>query len=100
MVTDIIENMPPIYVSFAEIDNEGFIVGEHIFVEGEEPKEIPSNWIRELVPDFAKPKWDGEKWIESGEKKPLFVPIKQEPSLEERLKALEQLELERMLGGV
>ena len=74
------EENPPKYVAFSEIDNEGFIVDEHIFVEGEEPKAIPSDWIRELVPDFVKPKWNGEKWIEAGEKKPLFVPVKQEPT--------------------
>ena len=85
---------PPKYVAFSEIDNEGFIINEHIFVEGEEPKVIPSNWIRELVPDFVKPKWNGEKWIEAGEKKPLFVPVKEEPSeidiLKEQIKVLQQ----------
>ena len=40
------------------------------------------------------PKWDGEKWIEGATEIP--TPTPQEPTLEERLQALEQLELERM----
>ena len=41
-----------------------------------------------------QPKWDGEKWIEGANEIPPQQP--QEPTLEERLQALEQLELERM----
>ena len=41
-----------------------------------------------------QPKWDGEKWIEGATEIP--TPQPQEPTLEERLQALEQLELERM----
>ena len=40
------------------------------------------------------PKWDGEKWIEGATEIP--TPTPPEPTLEERLQALEQLELERM----
>ena len=50
-----------------------------------------------------QPKWNGEKWIEGlaqEEIDAIKVNVTTEPSLEERLKALEQLELERMLGGV
>ena len=50
-----------------------------------------------------QPKWDGEKWIEGLTQEEIDAikgNVTTEPSLEERLKALEQLELERMLGGV
>ena len=41
-----------------------------------------------------QPKWDGEKWIEGATEIP--TPTPPEPTIEERLQALEQLELERM----
>ena len=54
----------------------------------------------EVEPDnesaLVHPKWDGEKWIEGATEIPPQQP--QEPTLEERLQALEQLELERMFG--
>lgn len=50
-----------------------------------------------------QPKWTGSEWIEGLTQEEIDA-IKgnatREPSSEERLKALEQLELERMLGGV
>lgn len=50
-----------------------------------------------------QPKWTGLEWIEGLSQQEIDA-IKgnatSEPNLEERLKALEQLELERMLGGV
>ena len=51
---------------------------------------------------FYHPKWDGEKWVE-GATQEYIDSLKaqaepQEPTLEERLQALEQLELERMFG--
>ena len=45
---------------------------------------------------LVHPKWDGEKWIEGATEIPPQQP--QEPTLEERVQALEQLELERMFG--
>ena len=52
----------------------------------------------EVEPDnesaLVHPKWDGEKWIEGATEIP--TPTPQEPTIEERLQALEQLELERM----
>ena len=45
---------------------------------------------------LVHPKWDGEKWVEGATEIP--PPTPQEPTLEERLQALEQLELERMFG--
>ena len=41
-----------------------------------------------------QPKWDGEKWVEGATEIP--TPTPPEPTIEERLQALEQLELERM----
>ena len=41
-----------------------------------------------------QPKWDGEKWVEGATEIP--PPTPQAPTVEERLQALEQLELERM----
>lgn len=40
------------------------------------------------------PKWNGSEWVEGATEIP--TPTAQEPTLEERLQALEQLELERM----
>ena len=50
-----------------------------------------------------KPKWNGEAW-EEGATQEYIDSLKvqaepQEPSLEERIQALEILELERILGG-
>ena len=45
---------------------------------------------------FSLPKWDGEKWVEGATEIP--TPQPQTPTVEERLQALEQLELERMFG--
>ena len=44
------------------------------------------------------PLWDGEKWLQNV-KPPILEEIPQEPSLEERIQALEAMELERILGG-
>ena len=49
------------------------------------------------------PKWNGEAW-EEGATQEYIYSLKaqaepQEPSLEERIQALETLELERILGG-
>ena len=52
---------------------------------------------------FYTPKWNGETWEESATQdyidslKAQSEP--QEPSLEERIQALEVMELERILGG-
>ena len=45
---------------------------------------------------FIHPKWTGTEWIEGAAEIPPQQP--QEPTLEERVQALEQLELERMFG--
>lgn len=44
------------------------------------------------------PVWDGEKWVQNV-KPPTPEPQPQEPSLEDRIQALEVMELERILGG-
>ena len=49
------------------------------------------------VPEIC-PIWDGEKWVQNVEP-PEPEPQPQEPSFEERLQALEAIELERILGG-
>ncbi len=41
-----------------------------------------------------QPKWNGKEWVEGAIEIP--TPTIQAPTLEERLQALEQLELERM----
>ena len=53
---------------------------------------------------FYKPKWNGEAWKESATQE-YIDSLKaqaepQEPSLEERMQALETMELERILGGM
>lgn len=52
---------------------------------------------------FYKPKWNGTEWIE-GATQEYINNIKAqavtEPTLEERLQALEVMELERILGGM
>ena len=45
---------------------------------------------------FIHPKWTGTEWIEGATEIP--PPTPQEPTLEERVQALEQLELERMFN--
>lgn len=42
---------------------------------------------------FYHPKWNGNEWVEGGTKP---EPQPQEPSIEERLEALEIMELERV----
>jgi hypothetical protein len=45
---------------------------------------------------FVLPQWNGQEWVEGATEFPIAQPS--EPTLEERLEALEQMELERMLG--
>ena len=52
---------------------------------------------------FYHPKWNGETWVEGATQEyidNLKVQAEpQEPSFEERIQALEVMELERILGG-
>lgn len=45
---------------------------------------------------FYRPKWDGKKWVEGGEKPEEPPP---EPTTEERLSALESAMLDMIIGG-
>ena len=48
------------------------------------------------------PKWNGTKWIEGATQEYIdsLQPSPQEPSIEDRISALEFMELERLFGGV
>ena len=53
---------------------------------------------------FYQPKWNGEEWVE-GLTQEQIDAIKeqatpQEPTIEERVQALEFMELERLFGGI
>ena len=52
----------------------------------------------EAIQGLYQPKWDGEKWVEGSDVIPEPIEEIKFPTLEERLQALEQLELERMFG--
>ena len=48
-----------------------------------------------------QPKWNGQEWVENATQEyidSLKQPISNEPTLEERLEALEMMELERILN--
>lgn len=53
---------------------------------------------------YYRPKWDGEKWVEGLTQEQIdaikvqATPI--EPTIEERVQALEFMELERLFGGM
>ena len=49
-----------------------------------------------------KPKWNGEAWVEGATQEYIdsLQPAPQEPSIEDRLNALEMMELERLFGGM
>ena len=51
---------------------------------------------------FYKPKWNGTEWVEGMTQNEIdeLKNIAVEPTLEERLQALEVMELERILGGM
>ncbi len=81
------------------IDENGLFV-EDAFVE-----ELTGFTIEEPCPaGFYHPRWDGEKWVEGltpaqiDAIKAQVTPA--EPSMEERVQALEFMELERLFGGM
>ena len=45
---------------------------------------------------FYRPRWDGEKWVEGGTAPD---PVPTEPTIEERLAAVEAATLDLILGG-
>lgn len=80
-----------------KIDKNGLFI-EDAFVE-----EITEFTIETLCPSgFYHPKWNGETWVEGATQEYIdsLQPTHQEPTLEERLQALETLELERLFGGM
>jgi len=83
------------------IDSDGMYVKDVILKDDEE---IPANCIAEKVPaGFYHPKWDGQNWIEGLTHEQIETlkaeAAHQKPTLEERVQALELLELERLFGG-
>ena len=51
---------------------------------------------------FYKPKWNGEVWVEGATQEYIdsLQPAPQEPSIGDRVSALEMMELERLFGGM
>ena len=49
-----------------------------------------------------KPKWNGTEWVEGATQEYInsLQPTPQEPSIEDRISALEMMELERLFGGM
>ena len=79
------------------IDKNGLFI-EDTFVE-----EITEFTIETPCPSgFYHPRWNGVEWVE-GMAQEYIDSLKNvvvEPTLEERLQALETMELERILGGM
>ena len=49
---------------------------------------------------FYQPKWNGAEWVEGATQEYIdSLQAVEEPTLEERLQALETMELERLFGG-
>ena len=77
-----------------KIDKDGYFVADIILKNGEE---IPSDCVEARPPQPCyKPRWNGMEWVEEGEPP---EPQPKPPTIEERLTALETLELERMFGN-
>lgn len=82
---------------FHKIDADGLFVedyiGEQPVVETGEPDPL---YIAVPVPEgFYWPRWDGEKWVEGGTPP---EPVPPEPTIEERLAAVEAATLDLILG--
>ena len=80
-----------------KIDENGMFI-EDTFVE-----ELTEFTIETPCPQgFYKPKWNGTEWVEGMAQKEidLLKNVVVEPTIEERLQALEVMELERILGGM
>lgn len=57
--------------------------------------------ILDPIPEgMISPRWEGEQWVESETEEYPTDETPQLPTLEERISALEQLEIERIMGGV
>lgn len=77
-----------------------------MFIEDVRVKTMPVDeydYIEEPVEGtFYKPKWDGEKWIEGATQEYIdsLQPTVQEPTVEERLQAVEDTILFMLMGGM
>ena len=68
-----------------------------VFIEDAFVEELTESTIETPCPaGFILPRWDGEQWIEGGTKP---EPTPHEPTLEERLAAVEAATLDLILGG-
>lgn len=81
------------------IDENGMFI-EDAFVE-----ELTEFTIETPCPSgFYQPKWNGTEWVEGLTQEEIQAikdsTLPTEPTLEERLQALEAMELERILGGM
>lgn len=80
------------------IDENGFFL-EDVILEDED--NTPNNCIETKCPEgFYLPRWNGKEWIEGLTQAEIdkIKNVTQEPTLEERINALEMLELERMFS--
>ena len=79
------------------IDKNGMFI-EDAFVE-----ELTEFTIDAPCPSgFYTPKWNGEEWVEGATQEYIdsLQASPQEPSIEDRINALEMMELERLFGGM
>ena len=80
-----------------KIDEQGFFIEDTFAVE------LNEYTIETPCPSgFYRPKWNGTEWVEgmAQEEIDLLKNVAVEPTVEERLQALEVMELERILGGM
>lgn len=74
-----------------------------LFIEDSFVSELTEFTIEMPCPSgLYLPKWNGTEWIEGMAQEEIdsLTNAIQEPTLEERLQALETMELERILGGM
>ena len=70
-----------------------------LFIEDTFVDELTEFTIETPCPaGFYKPKWDGESWVEGATQEYIdsLQPTPQEPSIDDRISALEFMELERL----
>lgn len=80
-----------------QIVNKG---GQFIRADYQYDSEIEIALDTERPEGFYQPLWNGESWEESATQEYIgILKTQAEPSLEERIQALEVMELERILGG-
>lgn len=67
------------------MDQDGYYIEPVILFDDDEA--VPADCVEIMPPSFYKAKWNGEEWIETGEKP---VPVDPYVSPEERIIALEK----------